>query len=112
MSGGDLINPADIQRIARQGSKFYETSRRTYEPSHRGKLLAVDMHSEDAFVAQTSCDAVSTARAAQPLVRFEVARVSTALVGRHGGIGYLSVPSRSIVDTRNAIVELALDLGY
>ena len=43
MNGNDLIKETDIQRIAEEGAKIYQTIKVQYDPKENGKFLAIDI---------------------------------------------------------------------
>ena len=59
---GELIKQANVQKIAEEGAKIYEEIKTTYDPEHRGKFLAIDIDSKDAYLATTSAEALALAR--------------------------------------------------
>lgn len=71
----ELIKKVDIQKIAEEGAKIYETIRLQYEPSQNGKFLAIDIESRDTFIGNTSSEAVELARKAHPNRVFYVVKV-------------------------------------
>ena len=46
----DLIKNADIDKIALQGEKVYESVKAKYEPQENGKFLAIEIDSHDVFL--------------------------------------------------------------
>lgn len=76
MSNNDeLIKKANIQKIAEEGTKIYESIRLQYEPAQNGKFLAIDIKSKDAYIGDTSSQAVESARRAHPNRIFYVVKI-------------------------------------
>ncbi|PIP63998.1 hypothetical protein CO083_04745 [Candidatus Roizmanbacteria bacterium CG_4_9_14_0_8_um_filter_34_12] len=53
---------SNIQIIADKGSKIYQKIKSRYEPKENGKFLAIDVESENAYLANTSADALVLAK--------------------------------------------------
>ena len=70
-----LIKTANIQMIAEEGAKIYESIKVQYEPAQNGKFLAIDIESRDAFTGDTSSEAVELARKAHPNKVFYVVKI-------------------------------------
>ncbi len=62
----ELIKNSDVAKIAKEGMVIYENVRSQYEPAHKGEFLAVEIESEDVYLASTSAEAVVAARKAHP----------------------------------------------
>ncbi len=75
MNTEELTKNADLAKIAKEGALIYEKIKSNYEPSHHGQFLAIDISSEDAYVAPASADAVVLARKAHPDTVFYVVKV-------------------------------------
>lgn len=75
MNNDNLIKKTDIQKIAEAGTKIYETIKLQYEPAQSGKFLAIDIESKDAFIGNTSSEAVELARKAHPNKIFYVVKI-------------------------------------
>jgi hypothetical protein len=71
----ELIKKADIQKIAEEGAKIYESIRLQYEPTQNGKFLAIDIDSKDKYIGNTSSEAVELARNAHPNKVFYVVKI-------------------------------------
>ena len=71
----ELIKKADIQKIAEEGAKIYESIKVQYEPDKNGHFLAIDIESKDTFIGNTSSDAVELARKAHPNKVFYVVKI-------------------------------------
>ena len=52
-----------------------ERIKNQYEPNHRGKFLAIDIDSEEVFLANTSSEAVETAQKVHPNKVFYVVKI-------------------------------------
>lgn len=76
MSNNDeLIKKVNIQKIAEAGAKIYESIRLRYEPVQNGKFLAINIESRDAYIGNTSSEAVESARKAHPNKVFYVVKI-------------------------------------
>lgn len=75
----ELIKQSDIQKIAEEGAKIYGNIKSQYEPKENGKFLAIDIESEDTFLAQTSSGAVEQARTVHPNRVFYVVKIGHAV---------------------------------
>lgn len=76
MSNNDeLIKKANIQKIAQEGAKIYESIRLQYEPAQNGKFLAIDIESKDTYISNTSSEAVELARKAHLNKVFYVVKI-------------------------------------
>lgn len=71
----DLIKQADIQKIADEGAKIYDQIKVKYDPQERGKFLAIDIESKDAFLGTSSADALVLARQQHPNKVFYVVKI-------------------------------------
>ncbi len=73
-------NPA---AIAEAGERIYrEKYRAEYEHAHSGKYAAIDVDSEQIFVAATAEDALNAARRANPAGVFHLIRIGSPGVFR------------------------------
>lgn len=75
MEQNDLLENVNIEEIAEEGNKIYESLKNEYEPGENGKFLAIDVESKDVFLAEESVDAVQKAREAHPNKVFYVVRI-------------------------------------
>lgn len=87
MNPEELIKKADIQKIAQEGSKIYETIKVQYEPIHVGEFLAIDVESKDAYLGKTSSDAVEVARKAHPNKVFYVVKIGHSVAETLASLG-------------------------
>ncbi len=71
----ELIKKADIEKIAAKGQEIYEKIKVKYEPQERGKFLAIDIDSEEAYLGVTSAEALETARKNHPDKVFYVVKI-------------------------------------
>ncbi len=71
----DLIKNADIQKIAAEGSKIYDSIKADYEPQKKGQFLAIDIDSQEVYVGSTSAEAVELARQHHPHQVFYVVKI-------------------------------------
>lgn len=61
-NGEELIKQVNIQKIAEEGAKIYDQIKVQYDPQERGKFLAIDIDSKDAYLGTSSADALALAR--------------------------------------------------
>ncbi len=71
----ELIKQSNIQSIAEAGAKIYEAIKSQHEPADNGKFVAIDIDSQDTFVATSSSAAVELARKAYPNKVFYVVKI-------------------------------------
>ncbi|MFH1890063.1 MAG: hypothetical protein ABIJ91_00620 [Candidatus Kuenenbacteria bacterium] len=71
----ELIKQADIQKIAQRGSEIYEGIKVKYDPKEKGKFLAIDIDSENVYLADTSAEALELAREMHPNKVFYVLKI-------------------------------------
>ena len=62
MSSEEITKNANLQKVVTEGVKIYQKIKNQYEPDKNGKFLAIDIDSKDAYMADTSADAVVMAR--------------------------------------------------
>jgi len=87
----ELIKNADIQGIASDGAKVYESVKLQYEPAQNGKFLAIDTESKDTFIGNTSSEAVELARKAHPNKVFYVVKIGHSVAETMASLGLNSV---------------------
>jgi len=87
----ELIKKADIQKIAEEGAKIYESIKLRFEPAQNGKFLAIDIESKDTFVGNTSSEAVELARKAHPNKVFYVVKIGFSAAETLAALGLSSV---------------------
>lgn len=75
ISQGSLIDKADIQKIAEEGSKIYERIKKDYEPRENGKFLAIEINTQKTYLGHTSEEALDLAKKNHPDKVFYVVRV-------------------------------------
>lgn len=75
MTTEELTKNADLEKIAREGTAIYERIKTSYDPSHHGQFLAIDIGSGDAFVAPISAEALVLVRQAHPNTVFYVIKI-------------------------------------
>ena len=71
----DLIKQANIQKIAEEGTRIYEEIKSKYEPAQNWKFLAIDVDSKDVYLADSTAEAVESARKAHPNKVFYVVKI-------------------------------------
>ena len=74
-NGEELIKQANIQKIAEEGAKIYDQIKVQYDPQERGKFLAIDIDSKDAYLGTSSADALALARQQHPNKVFYVVKI-------------------------------------
>lgn len=80
--------PYTPSMIAEKGEKLYEERfRAEYEPNHSGKFLAIDIDSEQAFLADAPEAALQNARQANPTGSFHLIKIGSPGVFRVGYAG-------------------------
>lgn len=75
MNNDILLKKADIQKIAREGSKIYEQIKKDHDPQKRGQFLAVEIESKKTYLGKTSADALNLARKNHPNKVFYVIKI-------------------------------------
>ena len=86
----ELIKKADIQKIAEEGAKIYESIKLRFEPAQNGKFLAIDIDSKDTFIGNTSSEAVELARKAHPNKVFYVVKIGFSAAETLAALGFES----------------------
>lgn len=71
----ELIKKSNIQKIAEEGERIYESVKSRYEPAQNGKFLAIDIESKNTYIGNTSSQAVESARKAYPNKVFYVVKI-------------------------------------
>ena len=87
----ELLKQTDIQKIAEEGAKIYESIKLQYEPIQNGKFLAIDIESKDTFLGDTSSEAVELARKAHPNKVFYVVKIGFSAAETLAGLGFSSL---------------------
>jgi hypothetical protein len=75
MTSEELLNTSNLQQVATEGALIYSKIKTNYEPQENGKFLAIDIKSGDAYLADTSANAVVEARKNHPDQVFYVVKV-------------------------------------
>ena len=75
MANDELIKQADVQKIATEGAKIYESIKADYDPKEKGRFLAIDIDTKQTYLADTSADAVAAARKNHPDRVFYVVKI-------------------------------------
>ena len=75
MTSTELLQSTDLQKIADEGSAIYASIKANYGPECLGKFLAIDIDSEDVFLADTSAEAVVKALKLHPGKVFYVVKI-------------------------------------
>jgi len=76
----DLIKNVNIQDIAEKGTKIYEEIKSKYDPQEKGKFLAIEIESKNAYLGITSAEAVELARQNHPDKVFYVVKIGFDVV--------------------------------
>lgn len=71
----NLIDRADIQKIADEGSKAYLEVKSKFDPEHKGKFLAIESESKSFYLGNTSAEALEKARMKHPEKIFYVVKI-------------------------------------
>lgn len=87
----ELIKKANIQKIAEEGAKIYESIKLQYEPVQNGKFLAIDVESKDTYIGNASSEAVELARKAHPNKVFYVVKIGFSAAETLATLGLSSV---------------------
>lgn len=66
---------ADIQKIAEEGFKIYQEIKTSYDPKENGRFLAIDIESRNAYLGDTSAEALTLAREKHPGKVFYVVKI-------------------------------------
>lgn len=74
MSEGVIKTP-DIQHIADEGARIYERIKERYEPHEKGKFLAIEVESGNAYLGTTSAEALVAAKQHDPGKMFYVVKI-------------------------------------
>lgn len=84
--------PTDPKTIADRGAQIYTAKyQQAYEANHPGQYAAIDIHSEEAFVAPTPEDALRAAQAKNKASMFHLIKIGSPGVFR---VGYSSSGAR------------------
>lgn len=75
MNDDSLIKQADIQKIADEGTKIYQSIKTDFEPHQNGKFLAIDIDSQKVYLGNTSAEALELARQSHPKKVFYVVKI-------------------------------------
>lgn len=62
----NLLNKAQIKKVADAGKKIYDAVKAEYDPKYEGQFLAIDTESGNVYLGKTSDAALNKARAAHP----------------------------------------------
>lgn len=87
----ELIKKVNIQKIAEEGAKIYESIKMKYEPAKNGKFLAIDIKSKNIYIGNTSSEAVESARKAHPNKVFYVVKIGFSAAETLATLGLGSV---------------------
>ncbi len=71
----NLAKTVDIGKIASRGKKIYEKIKSKYQPKNNGKFLAIEVDSKDVFLADSTVEAVETAKKKYPHKVFYVVKI-------------------------------------
>lgn len=90
--GDAAMPPTDPKTIADRGSQIYSTKyQKEYEEKYSGRYAAIDIQSEEAFVAATPEEALRTAQNRHPNSMFHLIKIGAPGVFR---VGYSSSGAR------------------
>lgn len=71
----ESIKKVDMEKIAREGDKIYQSIKSQYEPKENGKYLAIEVDNKKAYFGTTSLDAVNLAKKNHPDKIFFIVRI-------------------------------------
>ncbi|OGZ69524.1 MAG: hypothetical protein A3D44_03880 [Candidatus Staskawiczbacteria bacterium RIFCSPHIGHO2_02_FULL_42_22] len=71
----NLVKTVDIGKIADKGKRIYKKIKSKYQPQYNGKFLAIEVDSKDVFLADSSVEAVETAKKKYPRKVFYVVKI-------------------------------------
>jgi hypothetical protein len=77
MDTDELIKNTDVEKIVTEGTEIYQAIKNKYEPKENGKFLAIDISSRDAYLSETSAQAVMNAKKDHPNNIFYVVKVGS-----------------------------------
>lgn len=75
MNKEETLHHADIQKIAKEGSKIYQGLKANYDPKELGNFLAIEIKSKKVYLGKTSAEAVELARQNHPNKIFYVIKI-------------------------------------
>lgn len=75
MASEELIKKVDIQKIADEGAKIYQSIKTDYEPKNNGKFLAIDIDSKKVYLGNTGAEALELARQNHPKKVFYIVKI-------------------------------------
>lgn len=64
-----------MHRIAIEGQKIYDEIKSKYEPQYNGKYLAIEADSKNVYLANSSVEAVQTAKKEHPDKVFYIVKI-------------------------------------
>jgi len=62
MDANNFLQKVNIEKIAKEGAKIYERFRKRYDPKEKGKFLAIDTKTQEAYLGNSSAEALVLAR--------------------------------------------------
>ena len=74
------VEKSDIEEIAKKGTEVYEQIKNNYGEDKKGKFLAIEVDTKEAFLADTSNEAVEHARAKYTGKIFYVVKIGFSAV--------------------------------
>lgn len=74
----NLIKQVNIQQLAEDGSRIYQGIKHQYEPQNNGKFLAIDTETKNAYLGNTTSEAVELAKTAHPNKVFYVVKIGSS----------------------------------
>lgn len=69
------LSAAEVQKIAEEGSRIYDSIKSQYEPEHKGEFMAIDIESQEVFIADTNSEVVEKAKGKYPDKVFYVVKI-------------------------------------
>ncbi len=71
----DLAKDQPFEEVAQKGAALYEQIKQQYEPNENGKFLAIEVESEDVYLADSTAEALIQARQQHPGKMFYVVKI-------------------------------------
>ena len=80
MENEELIKKVDMERIAKEGDKIYQSLKADYLPEEKGKYLAIEIDSKKVYLAPTSLAAVESTKKQHPNKVFYIVKIGFDVV--------------------------------
>lgn len=76
----------DKEKFVLDAEKYYEQIKSKYEPALIGKFLAINPDTKQVYLADTSLDALKTAKKENPHTGFFIKKIGFDAIGTLGGL--------------------------